>query len=727
MPIPVLKVFLLGESGSGKTTLRAALARRIAFKGVFNNHSCCVGPHEFVHDPGPRTRGAELQLDASEGSLGCVFLFLSFLFLSWDVWMVLYLGCGVIAVVNLALVLHLDLTLALALCLALALVWVPALAYYRRAVNGPANRLLLWDYGGQAEFSVSHRYFLGATNAAFVLVLSLSNYESGEHQLNEALVSHMKHWLAVVCGATNQQCTPNSVVYERPPVYLVFSRADTLQEKGLAQAQAVLVQDEAVRLFGDKLLILEGGVLDCRKTAPVQHLVDALEGRRKALVFRDEWRRVLPLYDALLSRVKCSESPLIRMSELEEIVSEVDQQPDLEDEMPLMSEADAMGNEPDAASIALTLARIMDHQADAVYLEDELPDWVVLQPKWLCGTLFGSLIDPITPALDCVGQARLPPEIKTKKQIVKQLKIDPADTALVDTVMHLLCNQFQLCYPHPVNLDQFVVPLLMKQDRPAHIDGHALTYGRAFLCQSEADAFHPSLFFRLQVHKATEMVWYHNAPGLWFQGIQCEGTCGIVVIAQFETVLLTDGGHAAVVIRVGAATDSVTPAMMMQELKCWNNWLQNNHLSGALVEHVLRPCSVYDLSSKPSGLIPLETLLEVQASGRTRLKSNVESGEQSSWVDLEEVLFIAPVADTVTLESVEMARTRNELAELEKQLADIQARKKAASKAAATARHQANVLEATPPTSPVFRNPSRRSSAQCVTNFSPAEKLRMHV
>ena len=66
MPVPVLKVFLLGESGAGKTTLRAALARRIATDW----HSMMLS-HELERDrpsnPGPRTRGAELQLDASDG------------------------------------------------------------------------------------------------------------------------------------------------------------------------------------------------------------------------------------------------------------------------------------------------------------------------------------------------------------------------------------------------------------------------------------------------------------------------------------------------------------------------------------------------------------------------------------------------------------------------------------------------------------------------------------
>ena len=103
--------------------------------------------------------------------------------------------------------------------------------------------------------------------------------------------------------------------------------------------------------------------------------------------------------------------------------------------------------------------------------------------------------------------------------------------------------------------------------------------------------------------------------------------------------------HTAVVIRVGAATDSATPAMMMQEFQCWRDWLQHNHSGGALVEYVLRPCSVRDLASKPKGLIPLETLLVVQARGDTRLKASDECGEQNSWLDLEEVLFIAPVAD----------------------------------------------------------------------------------
>ena len=113
------------------------------------------------------------------------------------------------------------------------------------------------------------------------------------------------------------------------------------------------------------------------------------------------------------------------------------------------------------------------------------------------------------------------------------------------------------------------------------------------------------------------MVRCHNDHDLWFRGIQCEDACGIVVIAQIETVLLNDEErteHTAVVIRVGAATDSATPAMMMQEFQCWRDWLQNNH-SGALVEHVLRPCIVRDLSSKPKGLIPLESLLVAAAHG----------------------------------------------------------------------------------------------------------------
>ena len=67
------------------------------------------------------------------------------------------------------------------------------------------------------------------------------------------------------------------------------------------------------------------------------------------------------------------------------------------------------------------------------------------------------------------------------------------------------------------------------------------------------------------------------------------------------------------------------------------------------------------------------------------------------------------VQDLSGLDSPEMAQTRNELAELEKQLADVQARKKVAAKAAAAARHQANVLEASPPPSPSVRTPSSKS------------------
>ena len=52
--------------------------------------------------------------------------------------------------------------------------------------------------------------------------------------------------------------------------------------------------------------------------------MDALEQRRKALAFPAEWRSVLPLYDALVSRVKRSEAPLVKLSELQEIMHEVD-------------------------------------------------------------------------------------------------------------------------------------------------------------------------------------------------------------------------------------------------------------------------------------------------------------------------------------------------------------------------------------------------------------------
>ena len=132
------------------------------------------------------------------------------------------------------------------------------------------------------------------------------------------------------------------------------------------------------------------------------------------------------------------------------------------------------------------------------------------------------------------------------------------------------------------------------------------------------------------------MVRCHNAFDLWFRGIQCEDACGVVVSSQLETVLLNDVGHTAVVIRVGA-TGSATPAMMVQELHCWHDWLQNNHSSGALAEYVLKPSDVCDLSSKLKGLIPLETVLKVQASGHTRLSANDECGGQSSWIRLDEI------------------------------------------------------------------------------------------
>ena len=91
-----------------------------------------------------------------------------------------------------ALWLWLGLGLGLGLALVLGL-----LALLGTWLKGNQNRLLLWDYGGQAEFSMSHKYFLGAEGAAFVVVLSLTRQTQNGYQLNGEVMHHMRRWLSV--------------------------------------------------------------------------------------------------------------------------------------------------------------------------------------------------------------------------------------------------------------------------------------------------------------------------------------------------------------------------------------------------------------------------------------------------------------------------------------------------------------------------------------------------
>ena len=158
--------------------------------------------------------------------------------------------------------------------------------------------------------------------------------------------------------------------------------------------------------------------------------------------------------------------------------------------------------------------------------------------------------------------------------------------------LDFVCNQFELCFKSTLKPDKFVFPLLLSNDMPdenqlGQVNPAVLKYGRAFLCSSEADIFHPSLFARLQMKVVKEK---GEQPVLWRNGIACARRSGIAMVVTFEQIDAegADGTQDAVVVRVGPSVSDVSVAAQTKEIADIKEHLNNLHTM-SIQEYLVMP------------------------------------------------------------------------------------------------------------------------------------------
>ena len=146
-----------------------------------------------------------------------------------------------------------------------AVLTITAQVAMARAVRQRISCLVFCDYGGNVEFSMSHRFFLAAPNAFYVIVLSLTRPSGTMYARNAAIKQQLVKWLTIVRDAS---CALNGA--EKSRVCLFFNRENTMQKVPLGERldcdeYARELWDEAHRLFGSEVVLVMYTVGDCRK------------------------------------------------------------------------------------------------------------------------------------------------------------------------------------------------------------------------------------------------------------------------------------------------------------------------------------------------------------------------------------------------------------------------------------------------------------------------------
>jgi death-associated protein kinase len=116
------------------------------------------------------------------------------------------------------------------------------------------GRMSVYDHAGQKQFHKTHGLFFKASNAIFLLLVSL--IRGGHIRTIEELIEEAQYWLAFLRASLEEECIPK--------VIIAASRADGYPDGGRLVRRVV---SEMQRRFDGKVTITdESFLLDCRKS-----------------------------------------------------------------------------------------------------------------------------------------------------------------------------------------------------------------------------------------------------------------------------------------------------------------------------------------------------------------------------------------------------------------------------------------------------------------------------
>jgi Ran GTPase-activating protein (RanGAP) involved in mRNA processing and transport/GTPase SAR1 family protein len=231
--------------------------------------------------------------------------------------------------------------------------------------NSTHSEFAVYDYGGLRAFHHIHDWFLASGNSIFMVVSSLK-----DPPIQQA--EKVRYWLRFI-----RACAHTAGAR----VILVGSRRDQINRQEGDERMAALVQTMSVEFRASFQVVAEGFPLDCRRnTRTTMALKDLLVNIKDEIISADKYLTLYPrissmIYELVLTKWR-HEKPVFSWSEYRE-------------------------------KVMVALHSTISHDVlvkATVYLNDtgeviftnagHLSEWVILNPQWLCTTVFGKLLAP---------------------------------------------------------------------------------------------------------------------------------------------------------------------------------------------------------------------------------------------------------------------------------------------------------------------------------------------
>ncbi|XP_077993427.1 death-associated protein kinase 1-like [Glandiceps talaboti] len=378
--------------------------------------------------------------------------------------------------------------------------YTPTAGIHMSTVDIPhVGKVSTWDYAGQSDYHPTHSMVLGAQNALYVVMFKIADTIKDTNQLKppsdtmEEQLQQVLTWLRFI-KAINIPCAdtrddPDQTV-DKPTVILVASRADWIQDyRREAEQIAIKIKDEAKKLFGDSLNILDDFfILNCHKSQDkeMMELRRCLKDRREVILQK---QRTIPNLCAeilKLKEVKSEEQqsmPVLYWSAYYKKVKELD---------PLIKE-----------DFVKTATNYLHDIGEVLYIrkstEMDDSDIIILHPDWLCRRIIGPLL-----ATDIFSQYKTvlqKQQTYTKEDITKVLgedvNVDLVIPLLVEFELIIqaeLSDEGELCYIIPG-----LLPSNMPQSQWKKDTSMEHYFGRRIQCLGDQDIFSPGFFPRLQI------------------------------------------------------------------------------------------------------------------------------------------------------------------------------------------------------------------------------------
>ncbi|CAH1241011.1 DAPK1 [Branchiostoma lanceolatum] len=363
----------------------------------------------------------------------------------------------------------------------------PGVHVSSKAVTG-IGRLSLHDFAGQAQFYVTHAMLLRTTNAIFPVVYKITDGEDEQKR-------QIHGWLSFI------YCS-NADPTNKPRIVLIASHGDKLQDRQAGLRRATALVEHYSKLFLESLIVSQE-----------VFLINCMEARSPEI---RRLREVLAAYRDDMMK-KRPQVPKVCV----QLLTEIEGWRKKRKAFPVMKWKDYLAAVRQATSylterIVQLASSYLHDEGEIIYLYQEIDSLLVLDPKWLFTSIFGSLLAPDHFHIDKIA--------RTAEDYVTLKEISRVFSAVADIPLLIkLLQDFQLC--HTYDYRTFILPSLLQQEMEeaawSTVSSKAVYFGLQIRGRTEIDSFSCDLFPRLQTLLMQAHPHKLSRPLLWKNSAKC--------------------------------------------------------------------------------------------------------------------------------------------------------------------------------------------------------------